>query len=230
MKKETFEKIISLQKKKMLKTGSDTKPIFAEFMRLLSPEDQKFINTFVRYLGKKASIKIKEWEKVKAYKIGWAARDSFFHLNYVTPLPLFFIHFFDVPEKDAKAFKRIYKNASDFLYRTYPKLKEWGRAYSENYEEYRIALTREGFSDALHYANLDKVNPVKGISTSVIGDLISAMREFTRRGVADAKKAHAYELLKAGVKQTDIAKETGLSNSTVTRIKQEEKNGHKKTY
>ena len=212
MDEQQFNQIIELQREKMKNVVRDCSDMFIVHCRMLEPDEHQFILDFIEYLNQKVEDDIKEWNKIKAWELGWSKKDIFYHLNFTPVIPLIYKHYFNVPEKDARKFKFTYKNLGKFLSGKYPNINIWKKKWAEYFDIYRRKLTAQFLNNALHYGDGGYDRLSKGIPVSVAGDLISLMRTFK-------KKKSVIEKLNKGEKGIKIASDLGVSPSTVSRIR-----------
>lgn len=226
MNKQQFNQIIKLQREKMKNIVRDSIVIFMSSCNELNKEENQFILNFIEYLKKKIEDDIKEWDRISAWELGWSKKDVFYQLNYKPLFPLIYKHYFDVPEKDVRKFKKTYKDLSKFLFNKYPYLHIWRKQFSKYYNTYRRKLIAKFLNSVLYYGDSDNTTPIKGIPTSVVADLISSMRTFKKMPMREKRNKLIIEKLKKGEKEINVASDLGISVSTVSRIKSlEEKNG-----
>ena len=226
MDKQQFTRIIELQRLKMVGLNKATTECYIQGYNLLNPTEQSFIGGFTDYLNQEKEERIVEWIKQEAWNKGWSLQDIFYHSNLKPIFPLLYKEYWTVPEKDNRTFKHTYKNLSKVLFDKYPFLQVWRTEFSKNYELYRRALLKEGLNELLAYGD-ETIYKVKGISTSSAADILSKMRAYSHAPRKKMQIDRVIKKLKDKQKQEDIAREEGISQGQVSKIKAKMERGLK---
>lgn len=208
-----FNKIIEIEQ-----------PNYKIGLDLLNEDEKKFIEKTRQKIIDLAKDKIHEIRVAEGWKYGAIRIKGIFHQAHnFALLPILYK---DYKNYSGKKIKDIMTEESlnEYLLEKYPHLNISLRNITINYWDYRKELKKLQLSDKLGYGqDLPKENEVyPTFRLSLIAELVNHISSKTQiKMVRDEKVVDA---LKLGKKQQEIAQEFGISQGTISKIKQSKGN------